>query len=143
MNEDKSDQYEGLSLADLATTLRDMKHDLDRAAKEKTEIQKEYDFLSMTILPDRMEEERVSTMKIPGVGRLQAKADIRISVLAQNRDALQTWLKEMGHASMVAPTVNASTLKAFIKEQMKEEHGVWPQSLVKVDPFTKASVVKA
>src|SRR5690606_39367494 len=53
----------------------------------------------------------------------------------------QQWLRDNGHESLVQETVNSSTFKAFIKERMKEGKE-YPKDLIKVNPFSRATVVK-
>lgn len=137
-----ADEFESMSVPELAATLRELKTRLEEVGALKTELQKAYDFLSIDVLPDRMDEEGISTMKINGVGRLQSSSDIRCSCPAKNKIGLQEWLEEHGHGSMISATVNASTLKAFVKEMMKEGKE-WPEELLTVHPYSRATVVKA
>ncbi len=134
--------YDEMSIPELAQKLKDMKSELDDLSAQKSELQKQYDFLSISVLPDRMDEEGIETLKIKNVGRLQASSDIRCNVPAKNKGAVQEWLREHGHGSMISETVNASTLKAFVKEMMKEGKE-WPEDLLNVLPYSRATVVKA
>lgn len=136
------DEYDEMSVPDLASTLVELKKNLDKAGELKTALQKAYDFLSINVLPERMDEEKIQTLKIKDLGRLQAKSDIRCNVLAGNRDDLKKWLVDHGHGSMIAESINASTLKAFVKEQMKEDNGEYPEELVNVEVYSRATVVK-
>ncbi len=135
------DQYTGHNLPQLAGRLNQLKSSLEVLKAAQTTIQKEYDKLAELIVPERMEEEDVEVMRVKGVGRLQTSSDIRCSVPKDNRLAVQKWLHENGHGSMVAPSVNSSTFKAFVKEAMKEGTP-YPQDLIKVSPYTRATVVK-
>lgn len=138
----EADEFESMSVPELAATLKELKTRLEEVGALKTELQKAYDFLSIDVLPDRMDEEGISTMRINGVGRLQSSSDIRCSCPAKNKIGLQKWLEEHGHGSMISATVNASTLKAFVKEMMKEGKE-WPEELLTVHPYSRATVVKA
>lgn len=135
-------EFESMSIPQLAATLKELKYRLELVGALKTELQKTHDFLSIDVLPDRMDEEGIQTLKIKNVGRLQTSSDIRCTVPAKNKDSLQDWLTEHGHGSMISPTVNASTLKAFVKEMMKEGKE-WPEELLNVHPYSRATVVKA
>lgn len=136
------EEYSKASIAELASILAGLKDSLDKIGSLKTEIQKELDKVSMAVLPDRMEDEDIQTMKIKGVGRLQLSSDIRCAVPASNREDVKKWLMDNGHGSMVAETINSSTLKAFVKERIKE-NAEYPEDLLKITPFSKANVVKA
>lgn len=138
--EQKTD-YSAYSLPELAAILKDIKIQLDEAGARKTELQKTYDYLSIEVIPDRMDDEGVDSMKVAGVGRLQTQSDIRCNVLAMNKEPLQKWLTENGHGSMIQDTINSSTLKAFIKERMKENLP-YPSELLQISPYSRATVVK-
>jgi hypothetical protein len=135
------EEFDEMSVSQLAAVLRTLKTDLEEIGRLKTEIQKAYDFLSEGVLPDRMDEEGIQTLKIKDVGRLQMTTDIRCAVPAANREPMKEWLIEHGHGSMVSETINASTLKAFVREMMKENKE-WPEELLKVTPYSRAVVVK-
>ncbi len=134
--------YDNMSLAELGAELKNVKSALDDAGEAKTLLQKQFDYLSIEIIPDRMDEQGVDSMKITDVGRLQISSDIRCNIPASNKTAVENWLREHGHESMIVPSINASTFKAFIKERMKEEKE-YPSDLITVHPFSRASVVKA
>jgi hypothetical protein len=136
------DDFDKMSVSELAGNLRKLKSALEEIGELKTKIQKSYDFLSIDVLPERMDEEGIQTLKIKDVGRLQMSSDIRCTVPAANRDKVKDWLTENGHGSMVSETINASTLKAFVREMMKEDKE-WPKELLKVTPYSRATVVKA
>ena len=138
---DEQIDYDPFSVPELAAHLKSLKERLDDAAADKTLLQKQFDYLSIQVLPDRMDEENISSVVVPDVGRLQMKSDIRCNVLAANREAVQKWLIDNGHGSMVNPTINSGTFKAFVKERMKEGKE-YPVDLVNVEPYSRASVVK-
>lgn len=134
-------EYAKMTVPQLAGRLRALKDDLDEKSAIKTMAQKIYDQLAISVLPDRMDDENIQTMKVEGVGRLQTKADIRCACPAPNREQLESWLRDNNHGAMIGSTVNSSMLKAFVKEQMKQG-GKYPEHLLKIEPFSKASVVK-
>jgi hypothetical protein len=140
--ESKHESYESMSIPELAIELKRLKEELDKFDRIKKTYQGAYDYLSISVLPERMDEEDIDTMKIANVGRLQTSADIRCNIPAANKEKVQEWLKENGHGSMVKAEINASTFKAFVKERIKEGKE-YPDDLIKVDPYTRATVVKA
>lgn len=134
--------YATMKVSQLAAHLKTLKGLKDEVKALHTAIQDEYEYLSINILPERMDDDGIETLTIKGVGRLQSAPDIRCNVPAANKEALQQWLIEAGFESMVNPDVNSSTLKAFVKECMANG-SPYPQELLKVTPFTRASVIKS
>ena len=103
-------------------------------------LNKIYDKLSLEIVPERMEDEGVTNMAIDGVGRVELRADMFVST--QNANALVQWMADNGFEDISTTSVNGSTLKALIKEQMKKKDGlVPPAEIVKVTPYLRAVVV--
>ena len=129
-------------IPDIAFALKDEKIKHETAKALTTALQKRMDVLSLTVLPELLEEQGIESMVVAGLGRVQVTADIRCSVLADNRVKLEKWLTDNGHESLIGSTVNASTLKAFIKEMIKNKES-WPTDIVKVEPYYRTSIVKA
>lgn len=133
---------EGKTLVELATLMSSIKADLEAAAVIKTGIQKQFDYLAFGLIPEMMDDEGIETLKITDVGRLQVTSDIRCACPAGNREKLAEWLRDHKHGALVQGTVNSSSLKAFVKEMIKED-GEYPKELLKIEAFSRASVVKA
>lgn len=134
--------YDGMKVHQLAAHLSSLKVLKDAVKALHTTIQGEYDHLSINVLPERMEDDEIETLKVKNVGRLQSRPDIYCSVPSANREAVQEWLISQGFGSMVEPTVNSSTLKAFIKDCIAGGKP-YPADLIKVTPYVRANVVKA
>lgn len=102
---------------------------------------KVYDHISTKVVPDRMADEGITNIKVEGIGRVELRPDI----WTQTKDPvrLKAWLEEQGLGDIVVPTVNGSTLKALIREQMRKEDGSVPgEDIVSVTPYTRAVIVK-
>ena len=138
----RQNDFEGMKLVNIVQLLSSARSALDRTESIAVEMRKAYDHLSIEVLPDRMDEEGITTMNIKGIGRLQLAPNIRCSVPAANKSKLQEWLRDNGQGSLVSPTVNSSTLKAFVKEMIKED-GDWPESLLTVHAYSRATIVKS
>lgn len=136
------DLYESMSISQLAIEIKRLKQNVDDFNKAKVGWQKAYDYLTISVVPDRMDEDDIGTIKINNVGRLQLGSDIRCSVPSDKKEDLKDWLKENGHGSMISDTINSSTLKAFVREMMKENKP-YPKDLLKIEPYSRATVVKA
>lgn len=101
-----------------------------------------YDFLSIHVVPARMEDEGEEGKKLKGIGRIELRGDMWTKTL--DVPGLQEWLKENGLEDLIVPGVNGSTLKALIKEQMGlgKKGKVPGADLVQVTPYTRAVIVK-
>lgn len=132
----------GFTLNDLIRAQHYCRQEWDKYKALATRWNVLYDFLSIRVVPDRMEEEGEEGKKLKGVGRIELRADMWTKTL--DAPGLQAWLEENGLGDLVVPGVNGSTLKATIKEQMKKKDGKVPGSdLVEVTPYTRAVIVKA
>ena len=111
-------------------------------AKEKTSaIQKEFDTLRQVTIPDEMDAAGISSANFPGIGRLTLTADLFAGIQPDQQQAAYQWLVDNGHADLIKEYVHASTLKAFIKEQM-ETGVIFPDTIFKATPYQRASITK-
>jgi hypothetical protein len=103
------------------------------------------DHLTIKCIPEKLDEDGMANVTVimdDGTKRRwQTRADIRCSVLASHRQDLYHWLDEHGHESLITETVNASTLKAFLKEEMKAGRPI-PTEYLSLHPYEQASLVK-
>jgi len=129
------------SFKELALEMYSLQGQINNLQKEKAALQKSFDLLRHKIVPDKLEEEDMQNITIKGIGRLGASPQLRVSVLAGNREKLQSWMCENGFEDLVQGTINSSTLKAWVKEQMEAGNEV-PDDLIKIDPFMQATLTK-
>lgn len=121
-------------LTDLIDRMKDVQGELAILENQRKPLQKELDTLRLTEIPAEMAEEDVRSLT-GGFGRCTLVSDLYVQVL--EKEGLMDWLEGAGHGDMIVPTVNAQTLKAFCKEQMKE--GVeLPEDTLKLTPFSRA-----
>ena len=134
--------YENMTMPQLAKELAVAKWELEQITARKVEQQKLVDHLSMRVIPDKMMEQGVTNITVAGVGRLQTRSDIRCSVKMGNRDNLHEWMRNNGMEEMLQETIAPSTLKAWVRECIAE--GLeYPEELLEITPYTRASVVGA
>jgi hypothetical protein len=100
-----------------------------------------YDVLRLEAIPERMDADGVENMKVEGIGRVSLTADLLVSVRGGAKESLFGWFRDNGLSDMIQPTVNASTLKAFVKGRMKGGKSV-PEEFLNVTPITRASITK-
>lgn len=125
-------------LTDKIREMNELRTKIDALAEEKTELQKRHDALAFVEIPDLMDEAGVDLLKVEGVGRVKMLTDLRVS--CPNKVAMFKWLDDNGHSHLISETVNASTLKAFVKEQMGK--GVEMPDIFKVTPFSRVTITR-
>jgi hypothetical protein len=97
------------------------------------------DVVRLELIPIAMEDAGITSVNIAGVGRLGLTGDLYLSV--KDKAGLYNWLNDNGLGDLIQPTVNSSTLKAFIKGRIKGGAD-YPEDLVSVTPFTRASITR-
>ena len=140
-------EYEDINYASWSTKeifkeLLVLRTGLDIAESEAKEARKEYDYFSMNIVPERMVDEGINNINVEGIGRISIRADMKVSTLSHLRVQLYGWLAEHGHSDLLTETINASTLKAFIREQMQEGNPI-PDEFVSIHPYSRAVITKS
>jgi hypothetical protein len=133
--------YRGKSLKELVEAM-------DRGRKQKAELEVAlmevnafYDVLRYECVPTAMEIAGVQNVTYDGIGRVSLTPDVFVSMKPGAKDALFTWLKKNKLADLIQPTINSSTLKAWVKERMKASKKV-PSEHLNVTPVTRASITK-
>ena len=135
------DEFKLLSIPDLVKRMAETKEALDAAKEVESEHQAVFDILRLMVLPEKMDEEDVSTMTVAGVGRVSIQSDIYFSIPAALREEAFDWLRDHGHGDIIQETVNSSTGKAWAKEAIKKGE-VLPEDLFKVTPFSRVQLTR-
>ena len=134
-------KYEGAELEAVIRAMKLLSTDKESAEETLKGINKEYDYLRLSLIPKLFEDRGVSNMTMPEIGRVQLAADIYASIPADRREEAYQWLDDNGFGDLITNTVNASTLKAFLKRRVVAGEEI-PDGLFKVTPFTRASITK-
>lgn len=114
-----------------------IKADLEEKLKA---VNAEIDDLRLKQIPDLMAEQEIRSITIEDIGRVQLASDMYVSII--DKEAGYEWLRENGLDGLIQPYIQPSTLKAAVKEAVAK--GVeFPEALFKIDPFIRASIVKA
>jgi hypothetical protein len=119
------DDTEGMTVANIARLQKQLSGLLERAGQIKTHLQKCYDFVRYSRIPEIMDIEDLESVRIEGVGRLYLTSDYNVSTRAGRKQ-----------------TVNASTLKAIIKKEVIAKGKEVPEDLFNVAPFTRSQITK-
>lgn len=132
----------GKSLIDLVTLMQEY-------ANEKTEAEEAlkianawYDVIRFEAIPEKMDGDGITSVRYEGIGRVGLTGDMLVSVKGGAKEALYAWLKDNGLGDLVQPSINSSTLKAFVKRRIKDAKP-YPEGFLNVTPITRASITKA
>jgi len=134
-------QFEEMNLKQLAERMKSTREQLDDVKADSAALQKEWDSLRKKWLPEKMEEMGIESVRIEGVGTVSERTDAYCTTPAKNKQALMIWMIENGHEDLISETINASTLKAFMKEQILEGNDV-PDEIVSFTPYTYVAITK-
>lgn len=135
-------KYDDMSLSDLARAQMEVKDKIDELSAAKTALQKEFDFLRQNKLPSTMEAMGIDSVKVAGVGRVSIRSELQCTVKAACKYDMQQWLRDNDFGDLISEVVNASTLKAFIKEQIKAGNPI-PEDYLTMRMFDQASITKS
>lgn len=131
-----------MSLRDLVLELSHLKQSKDVLEEQLSEMNKRIEVLSRQEIPEAMDEEGVQNVRYEGIGKVHLRADVFASIPAEVRDDAYTWLEATGRGSLIKPTVNASSLKAAVKEWIAQGEEI-PEELIRVTPYTQAVLTRS
>lgn len=133
------DTFKKMSTPDLVKEMVLTKGRLETIKESQSRLQEIFDTLRLMVLPEKMDEEGISTITVAGVGRATLQSDIYFSIPATTKDDAYQWLRDNGHGDIIQETVNSSTGKSWAKEMLKGGK-ILPENLFKVSPFSRAQV---
>lgn len=132
--------YPPLALKEMIAKMRELEIQKEDLSEQLKVINAHYDVLRMEVIPEKMDEDGIENIRIEGIGRVSLTADMFVATT--DKSGLYGWFKENGLADLIQETVNASTLKAFVKRRIKEAKS-YPAECLRVTPFTRASITKS
>ena len=118
--------------------LKELQRRMEILDQRKKELQAEIDRLRLHEIPNEMAARDTTSLKGEW-GRCTLTSDLSVSVSDQT--TLQAWLQENGFGDLIKPTVNSSTLKAWVKEQLGS--GTDMPDVIKYSPFSRAVLYKS
>ena len=133
-------EYVGQTLPELAVALRAEQARLEDLRKDAAALQARVDFLRDVALPDALDKAGLKSAVVDGIGRVQLTHDLYASITVENREAAFAWLRANGYESLIIPTVNAQTLRAWAKESLR--NGKEIPAVIGLRPFTRATLTK-
>lgn len=116
----------------------------DKKAALESDLAKcnaEYDVLRFELVPGKMDEMGIENIKYDDIGRVSLTADLLVSTKPAEKAGLFGWLKKHKLGDLIQPSINSSTLKAFVKGRMKEGKP-YPSDFLNITPVTRASITK-
>jgi hypothetical protein len=134
-------KYDSVPLVELVHAMSTMQNRKEALEDQLKLINKEFDFLRITKIPAKMEEDGVDRINVTGIGRVSLTADMHVSVKADQKSEFFTWLRDNGRGDLLQENINPSTLKAAVKKMFREGEEV-PDTLLNVSPFTRASITR-
>lgn len=127
-----------LDLIRMMDQIRDEKESLEAQLKE---VNGRYDELRLRVIPQRFEQEGIESLTVEGVGRCNLTADAYVSIPAERKPDAYQFFSDIGKEDIITKTINASTLKAVVKEMVRQ--GVeFPEDVIKFSPYTRASITR-
>lgn len=134
-------KFKGMTTKEVINFMNELSGVKGEIEEQLKGVNAEYDYLRLNLIPSRFEEEGIENITIEGIGRVSLTGDMYVSVLAENRERTYEWLCDIGKESLITKTVNASTLKAAVKAMIRAGEEI-PEDLIKVTPFTRASITR-
>lgn len=126
-----------MALMDDILLMQELGRQIEALQTQESELRREYDRLRLHAIPNAMAEQDTTSIK-GDWGRCTLQSDLHVKV--NDKVGLHDWLNSNGHGSLIVPTVNAQTLKAFCKEQIV--NGAELPEIVEISPFSRAVIYK-
>lgn len=133
-------EYSDLDITELATAMKEIRKELDASAAITSNFQKRFDYLRKNIIPLKLEDAGMTSVRLTGVGTLSLHPDAYTQTL--DSPALMQWLEEQGLGDLIKDTVNPSTLKSFAKSRIKDGLPLPPDEIFKFTPYQAARITK-
>lgn len=135
-------RFKKRSYKEHATHIAELRCKKETLEAELSEINKMYDLITIQVLPTKMEDDGYKNLTIEGVGRFEIRPDMYVNTPADKRFDLQRWLTDKGDEALIQPTVNGSTLKAYIKERIQMGLEI-PSEICNIQPYTRVVLVES
>ncbi len=117
----------------------------------KSPIEKLYDILRFTVVPEVFADNEITTLTLEGIGRCNIMDDISVTMEGGSKEekeanklAFYEWLRANELEDIITQTVNAQTLAAFVRRQLQSKDGLkLPYDRIKVTPVTRAQITRS
>ena len=129
-------------LTGLTTKLRELKTDLEELEDQAKAVRGLKDFIEKVALVEAMESTGIPNFKVAGIGRVNLRGDLYVSIKSGMKEDAYRWLEDNGRGDLIQPQVNASTLKASVKAAIEKGES-FPDGLFNITPYTTAVLTRA
>lgn len=129
-------------LAPAATHYKDLSDLEDLIEQARIKAYHLKNFYQFHVLPPLFHDASVDTVKTLNGYNVAIAEDISVSIPADQKPEAYTWLQENGYGDIITTTVNSSTLKATMKEILKDGVIV-PEETFKVTTLNKYRVTQS
>lgn len=123
LTEDEKKVYEGKTMAQIATEVRQFWKDKAAKKKELKELNKKFEQLSK-YLADRMDTAEMTGFKVAGVGTVSIGNDNK--PYQADKETFFKWLRETGNAGLIQETVHPMKLLGLVNEHTKNNKPLPP-----------------
>tara|TARA_R110000851_G_scaffold126847_1_gene258600 strand:+ start:3137 stop:3616 length:480 start_codon:yes stop_codon:yes gene_type:complete len=112
-----------------------------------SELNERYNSIRFNLLPEAMNAAGMvsaagkASLSLADGKKVHLQSDLHAGIAAADREMVFAWFQDNGFGDLIKPTVHASTLTAFVKEQLSLGEQL-PEG-IKASPFLKAVLRKA
>lgn len=131
--------YQGLALEELAKRFQTGYKEKEKLERQLAKCNAYFDVMRFEAIPMEMDRLNVDKITYADIGRISLTPDLQVSM--KDKPGFFGWLKKNRLGDIIQPTVNSSTLKAWIKGRIKDGKK-YPAEMLNVTPVTRASITK-
>lgn len=115
------DKYSAMSYKELAQRMVELKNEITEKDTALKLLGAEFDLIRLKVVPEKLQKDDMTSIRITGVGRLGLSADAYCSVIPGCKPDLVAWmLSHPEYKLLVKEDVNPSTLKSLVKTMAQE-----------------------
>ncbi len=133
---------EGLTPTQLAFELAEIQDRKDKIDRVSKRINKLFDLLRIGVIPRVFDEHQLQGLPVKDLGRITLTSDMSVSILPDKKEEAYQFFSDLGKEDIVTTTINASTLKAVVKQMFLAGEEI-PSDLIKVSSYTRASLTRS
>ena len=136
------------TLQEYCVELESLKAEEENLKQHLKAVQSRIASLRLTDIPDLMHKLNLvdaanrGSITLPSGARVSMRTDFYASINKQHEEQAFEWLRSNGLGEIIRPTVNAATLKATLRERMKDGKDI-PETFISTYFETSAVLTRA